>query len=302
MTVSVKASHSTRCAAMASTSSSFVTDSPISTQPSSLAQLLGSQHATGDPGELDSDMRAPEWCRLASVSSGSCRRTSVISVNYLHSRGWHNLRSRNITAPLTSLQTASSAIYLYEAGGIFRQNQLITSLNARISPKLSFTGSYMFGQSEAATPMDAGTFAADPYNLRPEYGRAGFDIRHRVQLNGVALGAPWGIRISPFLVTTSGRPFNITVGRDLNQDTLFTDRPALATDFSRASGACAPHLASSTWPRSPGRRSSRGTTVGAQVRSRVDLRAAKIFKLGRGRQAESGTRWNLLSRDRLAIC
>jgi hypothetical protein len=61
----------------------------------------------------------------------------VISVNYLHSRGWHNLRSRNITAPLTSLQTASSAIYLYEASGIFRQNQLITSLNARISPKLS---------------------------------------------------------------------------------------------------------------------------------------------------------------------
>ena len=36
-------------------------------------------------------------------------------------------------------------------------------------------------------------------------------------------------------MATSGRPFNITVGRDLNGDTLFTDRPAFASDLSRGS-------------------------------------------------------------------
>ena len=66
------------------------------------------------------------------------------------------------------------------------------------------------------------------------YGRAGFDIRHRVQFSG-AFALRWGLRLSPMLIATSTRPFNITVGRDLNGDTLFTDRPAFATDLTRPS-------------------------------------------------------------------
>ncbi|HWX24258.1 MAG TPA: hypothetical protein VN083_04415, partial [Vicinamibacteria bacterium] len=46
------------------------------------------------------------------------------------------------------------------------------------------------------------------------------------------LSGPWGVRISPFFIASTGRPFNITVGRDLNGDSLFTDRPAFATDPS----------------------------------------------------------------------
>ena len=67
-----------------------------------------------------------------------------------------------------------------------------------------------------------------------EYGRAGFDVRHRVQLNG-SIEAPWGLRLSPLLTAASGRPFNVTLGRDLNNDTLFTDRPAFARDPNRTS-------------------------------------------------------------------
>jgi hypothetical protein len=149
------------------------------------------------------------------------------------------------------------------------------------------------------------TFAADPYNLRPEYSRAAH-IRHRVQLNGV-VSAPWGIRISPFLVTTSGRPFNITVGRDLNQDTLFTDRPALATDFSRASVMrttfgvfdLAPVAGQALIPRNYGWGPSQVS---------VNLRAAKIFKLGEGGKGKrdpmeltiSGQARNLLNHPNLA--
>jgi hypothetical protein len=36
-------------------------------------------------------------------------------------------------------------------------------------------------------------------------------------------------------VASSGRPFNIIVGQDLNGDTLFTDRLAFATDLNRPS-------------------------------------------------------------------
>jgi hypothetical protein len=41
--------------------------------------------------------------------------------------------------------------------------------------------------------------------------------------------------LNPFVIVQSGRPFNITVGRDLNGDTVFTDRPAFATDLTRPS-------------------------------------------------------------------
>jgi hypothetical protein len=40
--------------------------------------------------------------------------------------------------------------------------------------------------------------------------------------------APWGISFNPFIIVQSGRPFNITLGRDINGDTLNTERPSLA--------------------------------------------------------------------------
>jgi len=39
--------------------------------------------------------------------------------------------------------------------------------------------------------------------------------------------------LSPLVVISSGQPFNITIGRDLNGDKLFTDRPAFAADLAK---------------------------------------------------------------------
>ena len=84
---------------------------------------------------------------------------------------------------------------------------------------------------DRATQSYAGTFPANQYDLSPEYGRAGFDVRHRVHSNG-SISMPWGLRLSPFPTVASGRPYNITVGRDLNGDSLYLDRPA----FGRSTG------------------------------------------------------------------
>ena len=179
--------------------------------------------------KIDSSMQAPELAQIGIGLERQLPKNVVVALNYLHTRGWHNLRSRNINAPLPGSgftpYAGSPAIYLYEASGTFRQNQLIASLNARVSPKLTITGSYAWGHANSDTD-GPGTFPADSYNLRPEYGRAGFDIQHRVQMNG-SITAPWGLRLSPFLVAMSGRPYNITVGRDLNGDTLYMDRPSV---------------------------------------------------------------------------
>ena len=61
-----------------------------------------------------------------------------------------------------------------------------------------------------------------------------YDIRHRMTLGGT-ISAPLGFSFSPFVVVHSGAPFNITTGQDLNGDSIYTDRPAWATDLTRAS-------------------------------------------------------------------
>jgi hypothetical protein len=68
--------------------------------------------------------------------------------------------------------------------------------------------------------------------LSAEYGRASFDVRHNFRFGGT-INAPWGLRFNPLLIASSGRPFNITTGRDINGDSLFTDRPAFATDLTK---------------------------------------------------------------------
>ncbi len=54
---------------------------------------------------------------------------------------------------------------------------------------------------------------------------------------------PWGVSMNPFVIVTSGAPFNITLGRDLNGDTLYTERPSFApagADCSAVNIRCTP--------------------------------------------------------------
>jgi hypothetical protein len=64
-----------------------------------------------------------------------------------------------------------------------------------------------------------------------DYGRAAFDVRHRIFFGGT-MGLPYNFRLSPFLVAQSGVPFNITTGQDLFQDSIFNTRATF--------GACTP--------------------------------------------------------------
>jgi hypothetical protein len=256
----------------------FVVDSPdFYPVVPSLADLLSSRTPLAIR-ELDRHMVSPYMAQYGAGLERQLPRNLVVAMNYLHSRGWHSLRSRNIAPPVSSFSPGSSAIYLYESSGIFKQDQLITTLNARVNPRISFTASYTLGRANSDTD-GAGSFPADSYNLRPEYGRAGFDMRHRVQFNGVFSG-PVGLRLSPLLVATSGRPYNIYVGQDLNGDTLFTDRPAFATDFGRASVRQTPLGALDLAPLPGQSLIPRNYALGPGLVS-LNLRVAKVFKLGK---------------------
>jgi hypothetical protein len=107
------------------------------------------------------------------------------------------------------------------------------NMNARMGKRLNFFGNYTYGKAQSDTD-GAGSFPADAYDLASEFGRAGFDSRHRAMVGGSAT-VPFGFSLSPFIIMHSGGPFNIVVGEDLNGDSIFNDRPAWATDLSRPS-------------------------------------------------------------------
>jgi hypothetical protein len=197
--------------------------------------------------KVDSHLRAPYIMQSAIGIERQLPKNITLSLNYTNSRGLHNLRTRNINAPLPGTYDPNNPnssgvrpfgntagdIYLYESSGVFKQNQLLTSVQARVNPRISLFGFYSLSKANSNTDS-VGTFPANQYDLSTEYGRAGFDVRNRAFIGGSMTG-PYAISLSPFIMLASGAPFNITAGRDLNGDGLFTDRPAFATDLSRPS-------------------------------------------------------------------
>jgi hypothetical protein len=69
-----------------------------------------------------------------------------------------------------------------------------------------------------------GGLPSNNYDLAADWGRSQNDQRHRFQAN-ININMPWNIsfRLNPS--ASSGRPYNITTGRDDNGDTTINDRP-----------------------------------------------------------------------------
>jgi hypothetical protein len=194
---------------------------------------------------VDSNLRAPYIVQSALGLERQLPKNITIAITYMNSHGVDMLRSRNINAPLPGTYDPLSPnsgvlpygdvgnIYMYESSDLFNQNQLITNFSARVSRKFTLFGFYMLNQAKSNSD-GAGSFPANQYDMGREYGSAAFDVRHRVFIGG-SIEGPYGFRFSPLVVANSGRPFDIVGGRDLNGDSLFNDRPAFATDLSRAS-------------------------------------------------------------------
>jgi hypothetical protein len=191
------------------------------------------------------DLRTPYTMQTALSIEKQLPYKTVVSATFISARTLHVLRARNINAPIPGTVKAGvpgsgsfplgniGNVFQYESSGRFNQNQLLISANNRLSRRFTVFLSYVLNRANSDTD-GAGTFPANQYDLSTEYGRSIVDIRHRFFMGGSITG-PWGLRFNPFVTANSGRPFNITIGRDLNQDTLFADRPALATDLSRSS-------------------------------------------------------------------
>lgn len=181
------------------------------------------------------DLRTPYTLQFAFSLERQLPFNFTASASYLHTRALHLLRSRNLNAPLPGdgapPQGGAGATLTYESSGIYKQHQLIIGVNNSVGRRLNLFVNYILNRARSDTD-GAETFPANTYDLRGEFGRSLLDVRHRLVLGG-AFNAPWGVSLNPLIIARSGTPFNITTGRDANDDKLFTERPAFATDIAK---------------------------------------------------------------------
>jgi len=159
-------------------------------------------------------------------------KVANIAVTYLNSRGVHQFYTNNLNPfdPVTGmrpLDPQGGNLFQYQSAADFEQNQLIVNGRIQMGAKLSLFGYYTYNHANSDT-SGASSFPSNPFDLREDYGRASFDIRNRLFLGGT-IGLPRGYRLNPFVIASSGAPFNITAGTDPYQDNIFNVRPSFAS-------------------------------------------------------------------------
>jgi hypothetical protein len=187
---------------------------------------------------ISPNLHAPGVLLTAVVLERQLSKIANLSITYLNSRGFDQLLTNNINAPLPGTFPANPVypsgspgnIYEYQSEGVFRQNQLFAQVNIRAGSKFTLFGNYVLNYVNSDT-SDANSFPSNPFNLQQDYGRASFDYRNRFYMGGT-IGFPHGIRLSPFMIVSSGQPYSITLSDDLIGSSQFNQRPAFASAAS----------------------------------------------------------------------
>jgi TonB dependent receptor len=186
------------------------------------------------------DLQAPTVYTMGIQMERQLPLRTTMFVGLFNFRIRHVIRARDINAPLPGPLAETPArivrplgdigeVYQFESSGNFKLNQLFVGFNNRLNKNFSFFSSYVLAKiSNDTDGQGSQLFPANSYDLTGEFGRASFDIRHRFTFAG-NINLPWGkVSLSPFIIATSGRPFNIITGNDTNLDRQFTERPSFA--------------------------------------------------------------------------
>ena len=163
----------------------------------------------------------------------------------------HVLRARDLNAALPGSISESNPngvrplgnvghVYQIESSGRFNQQQIFIGFNNRFNRNITFFSNYSLGFSKNNTDGMDTSFAPNPYDFSGEYGRGGFDLRHRFSFVGNWISPWWGVTFSPFVLATSGAPFNIITGDDTNLDGVAVERPSFAPTGVACSGPTKP--------------------------------------------------------------
>jgi len=266
----------------------FLADTP------STDQLAAMSTAAPTLYQPNSNLRTPYTIQSGLTLERQLTKAANLAVTYLASRGLHQLFTENINAPICSTLPCDPAaaahprriidnVYQYQSEGVFKQHQLIVNSSVRMGTKLSLSGYYTlnYANSDAA---GAGTFPSFDNNISLDYGRAAFDVRHRVFFGG-SVSLPHNFRINPFLVAQSGVRFNITTGQDVNGDSIFNDRPAFATPQSIPQNVVTSKFGTFDLVPQPGESLVPVNSLTSAGRFSLNLRLSKTFGFGQKRES-----------------
>ena len=118
---------------------------------------------------------------------------------------------------------------LYESTGRSFYHGMTLEVSTRLSPRIRLGANYTLSKAiDDVVDFNSDFQATDQLDLRAERALSSFDQRHKVVVHGSIEGFK-GFAVSPVLRGNSGRPFNLLVGSDLNEDFhSTTDRPPMA--------------------------------------------------------------------------
>jgi uncharacterized membrane protein YgcG len=207
----------------------FLLPNPLFFNPNQTVLPSGFQGSAAAPQTRfvpNSSLRTPYISQTGVSVERQLTKAANLSVTYLNSRGYHQFYTNFINANAPGLPPPNQILYQFQSEGIFKQNQLIVNTNVRMRA-VSLFGYYVLNYANSDTSGPT-YIPSDPLDPVLDYGRASFDYRNRVFMGGTVT-FPKGFRLSPFLIASSGPPFNITTGQDIFGDARFTARPAFAT-------------------------------------------------------------------------
>ena len=208
----------------------FLVQFPAFFNPSQVIPPSGFQSSSVAPQTIyqpNSNLRTPYTMQTGVSLERQLTKSANMAITYLNARGVHAFYTNFINANPPGALPPSEIFYQYQSGGLFKQNQLIVNGSIRMGTKLTLFGYYVLNYANSDTSGPS-YMPSNPLDPAADYGRASFDYRHRVFVGG-SVGLPVGFRLSPYLIASSGTPFNITSGDDLFGDAQFNARPAFAT-------------------------------------------------------------------------
>ncbi|MGA7556583.1 MAG: carboxypeptidase regulatory-like domain-containing protein, partial [Candidatus Acidiferrales bacterium] len=187
------------------------------------------------------NLHAPYIVQTAVSLERQINKVTNLSVSYLNSVGNDQFLTNNINAPTNANDfypyyldpaaavrpIANENIYEYQSNAIFRQNQLFVQSRVMAGSKVTLFAYYVLNYAKSDT-SGPNSFPSNPFNLMQDYGRASFDARNRFFLGG-SIALPWGLRLSPFMIASSGSPYNVTLSQDLIGSSQLNQRPSFST-------------------------------------------------------------------------
>ncbi|HEX5081450.1 MAG TPA: carboxypeptidase regulatory-like domain-containing protein [Blastocatellia bacterium] len=215
---------------------------------------------------VDPDLRMPYVAQASVGVEQSLPHNIRLMSQYSYRRGIHQLRGRNINAPVGGIlpDPDSGVVTQVESSADSFSHLWFVNFNWSKMGKFMIGAGY--GLSKTTDETDGAlSLPADNFYLRGERGPSLQDTRHRFNIL-TNFRPTKSLSVSAIFNANSGRPYNITTGFDDNKDLSVNDRPA-GVGRNSARGAGQWDLSSRlSWSFSFGRKPDNGAAGGPQVR------------------------------------